>query len=141
MHTFLYMLVCRSGQDYADITPLSVSFLRELHPDGRSQRLTDQKKSVALDNASHTLLSNTDRVIVSEVPAEVSAVWHFYHTELRACPDELFPIGRQTFMAYQTSPNTWINEVCIARTPYPVSASKSDGALLDFLIGGPNLNS
>jgi lipopolysaccharide biosynthesis glycosyltransferase len=78
MHTFLYILAWRPGEDYADITLLSISFLREVHPDGHILLLTDQETGKALDDASHALLSLSDKVIVSEVPLADSSVRSWY---------------------------------------------------------------
>lgn len=72
MHTFLYILVWRSGEEYADITLLSMSFLREVHQDARILLLTDPETAIALHEASHPILSKADRLIESEAPHDSS---------------------------------------------------------------------
>ncbi len=78
MHTFLYILVWRPGESYADITQLSMSFLREIHPEAQMLLLTDPETASALQDAEHPLLSLTDRLIVSDVPHMESSIRSWY---------------------------------------------------------------
>lgn len=78
MHTFLYILVWRPGEDYADITQLSMSFLREIHPEAEILLLTEPETVSALQDAEHPLLSLTDRLIMSDVPHNESSIRSWY---------------------------------------------------------------
>jgi lipopolysaccharide biosynthesis glycosyltransferase len=74
MHTFLYILIWRSGEDYADITFLSMSFLKKVHPEAQILLLTDPETAKALHDASHLLLSLVESVIESEAPHRSSSM-------------------------------------------------------------------
>ena len=78
MHTFLYILAWRPGEPYADITQLSMSFLREIHPEAEIMLLTEPETASALQDAEHPLLSLTDRLIMSDVPHNESSIRSWY---------------------------------------------------------------
>ncbi len=78
MQSFLYILSWRTGEDYADITLLSMTFLREVHPEAQILLLSDTETAEALRDASHPLLSLTDRMIEAEAPHPISAMNGWY---------------------------------------------------------------
>ena len=153
MHTFLYILIWRSGEEYADITFLSMSSLREVHPEAQILLLTDSETAKALHDASHPLLALVESVIESEAPHRSSSMKSWFlksrmrrlvggdfilldaDTIVRQRLDALFqidallPYRRITASGFRRIFRRW-NAWCMNATagPYPGTATTSTPA-------------
>lgn len=121
MHTFLYILVWKPGEDYADITMMSMSFLRELHPEAQILLLTDQETLIALQNTKHPVLALADRLINTEVPHVTSSTRSWYlKSRMRRLVE-----GDFVFLDADTIPRQRLDELFLTDAPIAMAENHS----------------
>lgn len=113
MLSFLYVLVSDPSGKYSDMTAVSASFLRYIHPEARIRVLCDPSTRDALVMIGHPLLGLADEVIAKEAPyADLQSRNRYLKSRMRLLID-----GDFLYLDADTLPIGKLDELFLIKEP------------------------